>query len=118
MSSLHGGHASDSMAASSAVAATRPGDSSGAPPADSSPPPARIMAGGPSFDPTLIEARGSRRLTHVAHQLDISPPHLSEIERGVRLPTGEELAALEELYGGRVTYRLVPCVDRTRSRRR
>ena len=59
---------------------------------------------------TMQQAREGEHttLTKVSIATGISAPHLSEIERGLRLPTPLECAALEAYYQARLCYQLVP----------
>lgn len=56
--------------------------------------------------------RGKRRLADVAATTGVSIPHLSEIERGCRLPTAAERSALEAFYGGRIEYPIEPVITK------
>jgi len=59
---------------------------------------------------TLRQIRKQRfgSLRAMSEDIGIPFPHLSEIERGLRLATPEELDAIEKYVGGRIHYRMVP----------
>lgn len=59
---------------------------------------------------TLTEARGEMTVAAVAARTGISASHLSEIERGLRLPEPSEIVALEALHGGRLLHVVVPII--------
>jgi len=59
---------------------------------------------------TLTEARGNHTVAAVAARTGISASHLSEIERGLRLPEPSEIVALEALHGGRLLHVVVPII--------
>ena len=59
---------------------------------------------------TLTEARGETTVAAVAARTGVSASHLSELERGLRLPEPRELVALESLYGGRLLHVVVPII--------
>ncbi len=61
---------------------------------------------------TMRALRGTRRLADVAAATGVSAPHLSEIERGRRLPTASERSALEAFYGGRIEYPMEPVISK------
>jgi ribosome-binding protein aMBF1 (putative translation factor) len=61
---------------------------------------------------TLTEARGEMSVAALAAQTGISASHLSEIERGLRLPEPHELLALESLHGGRLLHVVIPIIVR------
>jgi hypothetical protein len=62
---------------------------------------------------TLRQLRKRRggSLRQMTDELSIPFPHVSQIERGMRLMTPAEQKAFEEWAGGRVYYRMVPYVD-------
>jgi len=59
---------------------------------------------------TLTECRGERTVTQVAIATGIPGPTISLIERGLLLPTREQVAALQAFYGGALYHVVVPVV--------
>jgi transcriptional regulator with XRE-family HTH domain len=51
----------------------------------------------------LREARGDRTLREMSELAGVAQPHLSEIERGWRVPRDEWIEGLEAAYGVPVT---------------
>lgn len=60
---------------------------------------------------TMVECRGKRTLTEVTVATGISAPRLSELERGMRLPTTDEAQVLEAYYSGTLRHVVVPVID-------
>jgi transcriptional regulator with XRE-family HTH domain len=62
---------------------------------------------------SLREARIDLGLTleDIYKGTGISIPHISEIERGVRVPTESQLERLEFLYGMKIKFVMIPYID-------
>jgi hypothetical protein len=62
---------------------------------------------------TLRQIRKQRAgsLREMTEETGIPFPHISEIERGMRVMTPRERGTMEEWAGGRIHYRLVPYIE-------
>jgi SMC interacting uncharacterized protein involved in chromosome segregation len=62
---------------------------------------------------TLRQLRKQRAgsLRDLSEEIGVPFPHVSEIERGMRLMTPTERDIIEEWAGGRIHYRLVPYIE-------
>lgn len=58
----------------------------------------------------LAVARGGATLTSVYVSTGVKAPRMSEIERGLRMPTDAERGAIERHYGGRLVHIIVPVI--------